>query len=745
MLYTKYLNMAALGLISLVPFIAFIVASGGWFLGMNWFFPFITGKNFIFRILVEILVAVYVLLALRDPSYRPKTSWIFWSVTAFVLWMAIATFFSVDPVKSFWSNFERMEGYITLIHLYALFVVAGVVLTVNRWWPVFFNISIAASIIMGLYGVLQLINPDLISSQSGQRIDTTFGNATYLAVYMLMHVFLTLFMALRERLSASIQIFYGSALALQVVTLFFTETRGAALGFLGGLMVMALYIVWQARRGEWPLVRKAASGGLAGIALLAGLFFVLKDTPVVREAPLLSRLASISLDDPTTMSRFTTIWPMALKGGLERPLTGWGQENFSYIFNANYNPAMYAQEQWFDRAHNQFLDWLVAGGVPAFVLYLAFFVLAAWMIFRTEALSEPGKAALLGLLAAYGFNNLFVFDNIMSAVYFFLLLAFVHSLSQKKLPRFMFLSKPVSDQGVALAAPAVGVLMIASLWFFNIPGMTRAATLIDAITTATSEGTARDPKENLEKFKDTLELGAIGRQETVEQLLQFSSNHIASNASLAPDVKQQFYDLAKKAGEALLEERANDARIELFMGVFYNQFGQTNEAITYLNRALEHSPNKQQILFQLGITHVQRGDVAAALPLLRKAFELAPEYKDARIFYAMGLYFSNQKAEADRLLMEGFGTVLLDDDRMIQIYTNTRQFDRVIAIWKGRVEKDPNNTDLRLGLASAYFAAGDTKATIAELRHIIQLNPQSATQMQALISQIQSGDLKPGP
>jgi len=81
--------------------------------------------------------------------------------------------------------------------------------------------------------------------------------------------------------------------------------------------------------------------------------------------------------------------------------------------------------------HDQFLDWLIAGGLPAFLLYLSFFVLAAMMIWRSE-LSVPEQGLLFGLLAAYGFNNLTVFDDIMSSVYFFLILAFVHSFRKRR-------------------------------------------------------------------------------------------------------------------------------------------------------------------------------------------------------------------------------------------------------------------------------------------------------------------------
>jgi hypothetical protein len=58
-----------------VPFIPFIIST-------TYFFPFITGKNFTFRILIDVLFALYLLLAFRDPAYRPRFSWVSISVLA---------------------------------------------------------------------------------------------------------------------------------------------------------------------------------------------------------------------------------------------------------------------------------------------------------------------------------------------------------------------------------------------------------------------------------------------------------------------------------------------------------------------------------------------------------------------------------------------------------------------------------------------------------------------------------------
>lgn len=751
--YTTYLRWGLLGGFALIPFIPFIVAAQGAFLNFfipDLFFPFITGKNFTFRFIVEALLLLYVLLALKEPKYRPRTAPLFWTMCAFVAWMAVATIFSIDPIKSFWSNFERMEGYLTLLHYLVLFVVAGTVLTAERWWERFFQISVGASVVMGCYALLQFFGVLAISSQSGARVDTTFGNATYLAIYMLIHIFITLFLMVRlygdeqaRRRSSGILTLYGVALVLQGFALYFTETRGAILGLLGGLIVAAAYVALRARGAQWKTLRLYSFGTIGLVALLVGGFFAVRNTSIVSYSNTLERLASISLDDPTTQSRFI-IWNMAFEGAKERPLTGWGQENFNFVFNANYDPVMYNQEQWFDRAHNQFLDWLIAGGFPAFVLYLLLFGLAVWAIVRSDRLSIPEQAALLGLLAGYAFNNLFVFDNVVSAFYFYLVLAFVWGLSQARVPRLMFFSKPASDKLLAAVAPIVVVLILGGAWMLNMPGLVRAQELIDALqTNDPATGVAKNPSENFDSFKSALDRGNLGYQETVEQFFQFASNTIAPSTTVSPELKQAVFSLGHQEGLRLLAERPTDARLDLFMAIFTSQFGKADESLSYLEKALQESPGKQQILFQLASVYLARGDTDKALETAKNAFDLAPQFDDARVIYASTLYYLGRGAEADVLLEEHFGTVLVDNDRLLQSYSNLGMYNRVIGIWKQKVETNPNSVEMHLGLASAYFASGDNTNAIAELETISTLDASLAPQMQSLITQIKNGTLKP--
>ena len=101
----KVLRGAVLTGIFAMPFIVLFVAQ-------SLFFPFITGKNFTFRIIVEVITALWLALALVNPEYRPRRSWILLAFALFVLSIGVSDVFGANAWKSIWSNYERMEGWV---------------------------------------------------------------------------------------------------------------------------------------------------------------------------------------------------------------------------------------------------------------------------------------------------------------------------------------------------------------------------------------------------------------------------------------------------------------------------------------------------------------------------------------------------------------------------------------------------------------------------------------------------------
>src|SRR3989344_6912905 len=140
-----------------LPALALIVA-GNFFANIfmpgvgDLFFPFITGKNFFFRIVVEILFALWVTAAIFDKKYRPRTSPIFWAVLATMGVLTLSTIFGENPYRSFWSNYERMEGLVGFLHLFAYFLLLISVLKADKEWRRFFFVFSGAGAGAALFG-----------------------------------------------------------------------------------------------------------------------------------------------------------------------------------------------------------------------------------------------------------------------------------------------------------------------------------------------------------------------------------------------------------------------------------------------------------------------------------------------------------------------------------------------------------------------------------------------------------------
>ncbi|KKT60612.1 MAG: hypothetical protein UW54_C0008G0018, partial [Parcubacteria group bacterium GW2011_GWC1_44_26] len=410
-----------------MPFIPFVILS------QTTFFPFIVGKNFAFRIVVEIMFSAWVVLAFIDPAYRPKKSWLLGAFVAFISILTISAIFGENPAKSFWSNFERMEGLVTYFHLFAYFIVASTVLTVRDLWRPYLNFHLGAGVIMAVYGVMQWAGM-LKVVQDGIRINGTLGNAEYMSTYALFNIFLAGFFIVRQSFTTTGErarvAIYGAIILLQTFVLYHSGTRGAMLGFIAGLLLVAILIAIFERNNK--LVRKSAIGALLAIGLIVGGFIALRDASFIQQSPVLSRLAAISPSEGTGKARLM-VWGMAIEGFKERPILGWGMENFNYVFNEYYDPNMWGQEQWFDRAHNVLFDWLVAGGILGALGYVSLFACAVYCIWRrADELTILEKSVLTGLLGGYFFQNLFVFDSISSLIYFGTILAYVESMSHRE-------------------------------------------------------------------------------------------------------------------------------------------------------------------------------------------------------------------------------------------------------------------------------------------------------------------------
>lgn len=719
----QILRWVAIGSLFLITLAPLIVIN-------SFFFPFITGKTFYFRILVEIAVAAWVGLAFLDKEYRPRFSWIGLAAIAFVAWMFVADLFAANVDKAFWSNFERMEGWILLIHLLGFFFAASAVLRVEKKWRGWFLASLGVAVIASIHGILQQLGvPGFPIHQGSTRIDSSFGNSAYFAIYLLFNTFIALWLGATEKYPWLKYSLYTFAV-VEAVLIFLTETRGTVLGLAGGLMLAGLIGAFTGGK-KW---RRLALGTIAVVILLGGGLYAARDTSVVKSNDALHRITSISLKAGTV--RFT-IWHMALEGFVQSPKTvvlGWGQEGFNYVFNKYYDPSLFTQEPWFDRAHDVPIDWLVEGGLPALLLYLSLFGSLVWLVFTRSEVSRAERIFLLGALAGYFIHNLFVFDNLYSYVYFFAILALVDSQLGRPIAWLERQPELSAADGVVYVLPMSTIAAIAMVWAINIPSMVTCTDLITAITPSPAGAST-----NLADFESLVRGRSYPSvQEIREQLVSFASQ-VAQDSSVSASTQQQFAQLAVSQMQQQVATHPGDARELLELSFAYGAAGQTANSLKAITQAIAASPTKEDLWVQKALIEWNAGQPAQAQQDFAHAYALGPQFSQLAMYAAAGDYAVGEVAKGDALLQHAYGTTTVDSDTLALAYYQAKDWNRLIALWKLRANKPGASVQTWFGLAAAYYAAGDNAQSVALLRNIAKQFPSASSSVDAAIKQIQHG------
>ncbi|MFA6407413.1 MAG: O-antigen ligase family protein [Candidatus Paceibacterota bacterium] len=406
-------------------------------------FPFIVGKYVWFRSTVDIALILFLLgllfydnqsLMWNRVKFVLKQPLVI-AVSLFVFIFLLAGFFGVDPKMSFWSNFERGEGGLQLIHFWIWFTLLATLFKEEKDWQKLFGFSLVGGLLMILYGYLA--NAEIGGyiggkfSQPGYRFSGSIGNSAYAAAYaifMLFYAGYILVSKYRTRLSSFGAIVLYLVSAISLITFYMAATRGAFVGLIASLLVGIGYIVFSKER-----LRKWGIGAMIALLLIVGTFIKLKDTPFIKSLPG-SRIFDISITAETFEHR-TYMWHTAIEGFKDRPLLGWGPENYIRVFerhmDLNYFKPSEGFGAWFDRAHSIYFDYLVETGALGLVSFLGIFVVFYMQFWKkrknNSVLSSKSileQTLIFSILVAYLVQGIVLFD--VSPIYLnvFLVLAF---------------------------------------------------------------------------------------------------------------------------------------------------------------------------------------------------------------------------------------------------------------------------------------------------------------------------------
>ncbi|OQX71474.1 hypothetical protein B6D52_01350 [Candidatus Parcubacteria bacterium 4484_255] len=600
-------------------------------------YPYIFSKIIAFQVIVEIIFVAWLFLMIYcGKKYRPNfKNPLILALTIFMGLLILTSFTGVDVGKSFFSTQERMTGVITIIHFYLWFIILSTLFKQKKDWTLFLWATLSCSFLLGLYGLGQKMGLSFLLESNAARMSATLGNPDFLGVYSLMHIFLAgILMSWQKKKIWRILAFI--LLIFNLIILFLTATRGAILAFGISVFVFSLFLIFRKKTKKFlkillPIFLLIVIGG--------GIFFYAnKNQDWMEKAPLaIRRLMSITAT--SNIERLKS-WNIGLKGFKERPILGWGIENYNVVFNKHYDPWYLIrgeQATWFDKTHNQIIDLLALTGILGTLSYLAiFFVL--FCLLRKKYVNTVDHGISIMLLAcmflAYFIQNLFVFDTPASLILFYFSLSLAYFITQLTLVRPVQVKSTISSLPLPVLIFLIILFVPFAMYKFNIEPWQQSKLGARAVHT-----TKVDLRSGLYWYGKSLSKPCFTNVEVRSQLAKQINdeykkiNKDTSDADL--QILFQATELTINEFKKSVIEHSQDVRYFLYLGQLYNlATGYNREYIEkakdILLRAKELSPKRQQVYYALGRAYLEAKDYEMAVEIFKQAYILEPKVRLSR-------------------------------------------------------------------------------------------------------------------
>lgn len=401
-------------------------------------FPFVAPRAFFFMAMSQVAFFAWIVLAIKNEKYRPRLDPVTIVVSAFIGSMALSTVLGATPHHSFWSDYERMSGLLIHIHFFAFFLVLSSIMKAEKDW---IRIISWITPIAGFVSSISIAhNLGIITLPHYFQNGATLANTSFMGSYLLVAVFFCLYGLVKS--SGGWRVFYGANFII-ISSALLMNPGGRAMkgGFLiGMLLLFLLYLTFTERNRFIKIAARFLVMSGIGLTLFIG-FFALIEGHIIRD----------EIKGLRGMSARFVVWDMAWEGFKERPILGWGPDNFPLVFQKEFDPELRmldGGEIWFDRAHNGVFDSLVTVGALGTVLFFGMFLMAFSVLwrefFKREDFDIWAPAVFTSLFVAHFIQNLTVFDMTSSAMLMFVMLAIVASFARKrKIPDELESSKSI--------------------------------------------------------------------------------------------------------------------------------------------------------------------------------------------------------------------------------------------------------------------------------------------------------------
>jgi len=373
-------------------------------------------------------------------------------------------------------------------------------------------------------------------------------------------------------------------------------------------------------------------------------------------------------------------WAFAIDAFKERPVFGWGLNNFEFAYNKSYQPHFFGyawSDTRFDDAHNVLFNTLTEQGIVGLMSYLLVVgapIVCLWRGYRRGVVDIHLALVGTAFMTTHLVHNLFVFENPTSYLYFFFMLALFNSQTLAKQPdraTNTFRLHPIAAIGVAGA-------IITIMWTTNF--RTAAESKLDLDTNQLiRSGDLQKARQAIIRSQASLTLGPGGlgadqghavlkrlmvhrilgkeyqappqaphiiatavniaqskhSRQWSESVKKFATLNPQQKLENGPAVKKDLHPLAVLAYKRLGDDLGNHpldihlsllrGRIALQMAYQFDDDARMHEVETELEHSLINSPQNQEILYVLAAVKLCLSKSKQAIECLETAIQGLPK------------------------------------------------------------------------------------------------------------------------
>lgn len=710
-------------------------------------FPSIESKIFYWTallLLTLIFLNFYIFSFLKSKnSFLIRFTLIDLAFGFFLIVLSLAAFFALDKDAAFWGKLGRQEGLFFFLWLSLWWILIRSFFEDRQEMLKLFKLAVVVAGLVGLVALGQLWG---ISGQGEvfSRARGLLGNAALLAGYLTLPAFLAFYLGFKAKAKRESG-FYFSLGGFLAFIILLTGTRGALLGLIIGFLILlgffSVSMLANTDTGQRIKIKKIKQRFLPFSLAVLMLLAILTALGFWQKVPVFERLAGFSLKDPTLIIRLSA-WQTSLEMFQERPVLGWGLENYELAFNRFFNPEFlhYQSSQfWLDRAHSRPLDFLAMAGLAGFLAYSGLWFFAVAGLCKTK--THPPKLSLLKLsfgnafilagLGAYFVQNLFVFDTPSSWLVFFLVLAWIaaqtQTQTQTKSINFMYGVKLRTWGQVVLV-----MLLIMFSWLFW-QGVWQPTY---AQTTARQLLVALEIDRSFNQKLEALYQRKVAYKQWIVREVTDKIFKSQGEATLKDPEYQRSLEITARELEALTQKHPQSFQIWKDLGAAYNLLGSSkkdpvfwDQALEALDQAARLAPRRPEPWYEKVLIYLKLGREDQALESAQKALSFNKKVANSHWFLAV-VYFQKGEPEKGRAELQEAERLLesFPDDRvsfrLAQIYRELGQHSKARQLYEKVIASDPKMLRAHLGLIELLRNQGEDEAARKAVQYFLELFPE---------------------